>query len=168
MSAIQERSLTESEAAEFKRRANQAWQNLGLVDSDTTPEAAVAAVDAFVDRWQNERRGVLGKLRASRGPNSTDVALGLGAVWGDQHVRQLAWEWTCLIPDGRELYAVVSPDRSMVVYATYFLKQCLENSAMDCTAALSFNMLVAGKITGLPAGGCEDILRRISRVIPKR
>jgi len=167
MSAIQERPLTESEAAEFKERADQAWKNLGLV-GDTTSEAAVAAVDAFVDNWQRGRRGLLGKLRANRGPNSTDVALGLGAVWGDQLVRQLNWEWVCLVQNDLDLYAVVSPDRSMVVYATYFLKQCLENPAMDCTAALSFNMLVAGKITGLPAGGYEDILRRIGRVVPKR
>ena len=172
MSDIQERPLTGEEEAEFKTRSEQATRNLGLAGPDITPEAAVQAVESFVDRWQDERRNPspLKKLfkRGGGGPDPVDVALGLGAVWGDQLVRRFRWEWACLQQNGQDLYGVVSPDRSLVVYPTYFIKACLDEPNADCTAMLAFNMLAAGNVGQLPAKGYENLMAGVRRIVPKR
>ena len=164
---IQERPLTQTESDEFADYTNRAMINLGLANSQAQPEAVVQAVETFVDRWQADRRNPLKKLLA-RGPNPTDVALGLGSVWGNQLVRQFGWGWTCVLNDGQELFAVVSADRSIAIYPTYFIKACLDDPRVDCTAMLAFNMLAAGKVSGLPAQGYENLMQGVHRIIPKR
>lgn len=164
---MQERSLTEGEEAEFRTRAHNGLTNLGLVGAEPEPKAAVQAVETFVEKWQAERRNPLKKL-FRRGPDPVDVALSLGIIWGDQLVRQFGWEWTCLQTDGQDLYAVVSPDRSLAVYPTYFIKACLDDPYADCTAMLAFNMLEAGNVGELPAGEYENLMAGVRRIIPKR
>lgn len=165
--AIQERPLTPEELQEFADYTVRALTNLGLAGAEPTPEAAVQAVEDFVERWQAERRHPLKKLFA-RGPDTVDVALGLGSVWGNQLVRRFGWEWVCLQESGQELYAVVDPDRTVAVYATYFIKACLDNPQMDCTVMLAFNMIAAEKIAGLPGQGYENLMQGVHRIIPKR
>jgi hypothetical protein len=167
MMDMQERPLTEGEQDEFRTRANNGLTNLGLAGTEPEPKAAVQGVETFVEKWQAERRSPL-KTLFRRGPDAVDVALALGAVWGDQLVRQFGWEWTCLQADGQDLYAVVSPDRSLAVYPTYFIKACLDEPNADCTAMLAFNMLEAGNVGGLPAGGYENLMAGVRRIIPKR
>lgn len=164
--AIQERPLTQNELKEFADYTDRAMINLGLANSQAAPEAVIQAVETFVDRWQAERRNPLKKL-LSRTPDATDVALGLGSVWGNQLVRQFHWEWTCVKQNGQDLYAVVSPDRSIAVYPTYFIKACLDNPRVDCTIMLAFNMLTAGKVSGLPAQGYENLMQGVRRIVPK-
>ena len=165
--AVQERALSQEELDEFADYTNRAMTNLGLAASKADPGAIVQAVEDFVERWQAKRRNPLKQLLA-RGPSSVDVALGLGSVWGNQLVRQFGWQWTCIQQDDQELYAVVSPDRSLAVYPTYFIKACLDDPRVDCTAMLSFNMLEAGKVTGLPAQGYENLTQSVHRIVPRR
>ncbi len=164
-----ERPLTDKEKTEFATRAAQTFKNLGFDPNAVAPEAAVQAVNDFVDRWQDERHGAFKKLFGRKpGPDSVDVALGLGAVWGDQMVHRFGWEWVCIQNEGQDSYGVVSPDRSVAVYPAYFLKACLDNPQADCTAMLAFNMLAAGNVSGLPAGGYENLMMGVRRIIPKR
>src|SRR4051812_48003208 len=102
MSEIQERPLTEQEKSGFKSVADQALQNLGVSNPDTAPETVLQDVETFVDRWRDERRSPLKSLLKKRGPSpdTVDVALGLGAVWGDVLVRRFGWEWTCVLTEG--------------------------------------------------------------------
>ncbi|WP_394793272.1 hypothetical protein [Armatimonas sp.] len=165
--AIQERPLTTEELSEFADYTHRAMINLGLADFEPEPEVAVQAVETFVDRWQAERRNPIKKLFI-RSPNPVEVALGLGSVWGNQLVRRFGWEWACIQQDDQELYAVVAPDRSIAVYPTYFLKACLDDPRVDCTAMLAFNMLVAGNVSGLPVQGYENLMQGVRRIIPKR
>lgn len=167
MSQIQERPLTGEERVEFSDFSARAWKLLGLRASETEPEIAVEAVNRWVDDYQSKRRGFLGRFRKDD-PQMVDFALGLGAVWGDQIVRKLGWEWTCVLDKGRELYGVASPDRSLVIYPTYFLKECLADPNKDCTALLAFNMLVAGTLPAFEAGGFENLMNGVARVVPKR
>ena len=63
---------------------------------------------------------------------------------------------------------MVSPDRAIAVYPTYFIKAFLDDPRMDCTAMLAFNMLAAGKVSGLPPHGYENLIYGVVRIIPKR
>ena len=98
----------------------------------------VEAIDEFVDKWQNERRG-LSRMFRSR-TDAVEPARGLGVVWGDQIVRHFEWSWICEIRDGEELFAVAAPNRSLVIYAPQFIHDCLHNPRIDCTVMLAFNM----------------------------
>lgn len=165
--ATQEHPLTPSEQTAFAECAAQALGNLGLTDSTADPKTIVQAVEDFVDRWQAAQRNPLSKLH-SRRPDPIDVSLGLGSLWGNQIVRQFGWEWTCIRQNGRGLHAVVAPDRSAAVFPTYFLKACLDDPRVDCTAVLAFNMMDAGKLPALPAQGYMDLMQGVRRVVPKR
>ena len=126
MSEVQERPLTEQEKSGFKAVADQALNNLGVSNPVTPPETVLQAVETFVDRWQDERRNPLKSLLKKRGPapDTVDVALGLGAVWGDVLVRRFGWEWTCVVTEGKEWYGVVSPDRALVIYGKKRKRTC--------------------------------------------
>lgn len=164
---ISERPLTSEEKNEFERYATQARANLGMTDSNIEPNTIVQKLNDFVDQWQQERSNPFKRL-LSRKPDPIDVALGLGVVWGDQIVRAFGWEWVCVLQDGQELYGVVSPNRTLVIFPTYFLKACLENPKMDCTAMLAFNMLRAGNLPELPPNGYESLMHGVQRIIPKK
>lgn len=44
----------------------------------------------------------------------------------------------------------------------------VDDPRADCTAMLAFNMLKAGKISGLPAQGYENLMQGVHRIVPKR
>ena len=138
---------------------------LGL-DSSAGPLKCIEAVETYIDNWHKPKSGFLAKL-LSRKPDSVQTALALGAVWGDQLVREFAWEWTCYQPDGQDFYCVASQDRSLAVFPTYFIKVCLDDPAIDCTATLAFNMLAAGSVPALPPGGFENLMDGVHRIVPK-
>jgi hypothetical protein len=170
MNNIQERPLTDEEKSEFETRSSQALKNLGVNNDEATPEAIVQLVDSYVDKWQSggfaPRKKLFGRKPAM--PDTTDVALGLGGVWGNQIVKKFGWEWICINQEGQDLYCVASPDRAWVIYPTYFIKACLDNSNADCTAMLSFNMMAAGSLPEAPANGYENLMAGVQRVVPKR
>jgi hypothetical protein len=156
-----ERPLTPEEIRDWQGCVAHAFQELPIGDASQTPTELAAQVDHCVDEWQAGRRP---------DPEKSDVidtALSLGAVWGDQLVRQFGWEWTVVIDGGHELYAVAAKDRSLVIYPGYYVKACLDDPTVDCTVALAFNMLVAGKITGIPPRSYEDVMSGVMHIVPK-
>ncbi len=170
--AITERKLTPQEQKEIADHASRAMSNLGLTDPQAQPETICEAIEDFVDRWQREQRdpNPLKKLFA-RGPapNPTATSLGLGFLWGNQLVRRFGWVWTCLHEQGQgEAYSVVTVDRSIAVHPTHFVRACLDDPRADCTIMLAYNMLVAGKISGMPAQGYENLMWGVRRIVPKR
>lgn len=64
--------------------------------------------------------------------------------------------------------AVVSPDRSLIIYPLSFVAQCLEDPDTDCTILLSYNMLDAGNISGMPANGYLSVMDGVHRLVPKQ
>ena len=167
--AIIERALTPQEQKEISDHASRAFGTLGLTAPQGEPEAILQAVEDFVDRWQDEKRRPLKKL-FSRGPspNPTSTSLGLGFLWGNQLVRRFGWVWTRIQDNGQETFAVVSPDRAIAVYPTQFLRVCLDDPRVDCTIMLAFNMLAAGKVSGVPARSYENLMGGVHRIVPKR
>ena len=170
--AVTERALRPQELKEIADHAERARQTLGLTDPEASPEVVLQAVEDFVERRQAERRDTnpLKKL-LSRGPapNPAATSLGLGFLWGNQLVRRFGWVWTCLQSPGQgEAYSVVSVDRSVAVHPTHFVKACLEDPRADCTIMLAYNMLAAGKVSGMPAQGYENLMWGVRRIVPKR
>ena len=158
-----ERALTATEQAEFAECTRRAMQELALT-AQTGPAAKVEAVNTEVNRRQAARRNPL-KTLLRRGPDTVDTALGLGAVWGNALVEEFHWEWTCIQEEGQDWFAVVSPDRALAIFPTYFVKACLDDSRLDCTAMLAFNMLAAGNMVGMPAQGYENVMQGVRRII---
>ena len=94
--------------------------------------------------------------------------LAVGVCWGDQLVKRFNWEWVSVRLNGEDLMAVVSPDRSLVIYPMSFVAQCLEVPDTDCAILLAYNMLDAGNISGMPAKGYLSVMDGVHRLVPKR
>ena len=167
MNPLAQRPLTGEESIEFADYAARAWKILKLIGSQTEPVEAVGAVNEWVDAYQAKQRGFLARFRKDD-PQLVDYALGLGAVWGDQICREFGWNWVCVGAGVKERYGVASPARSLAIYPTYFLKECLLDPRKDCTALLAFNMLAAQTVPAFEAGALEDLMAGVARVIPKR
>jgi hypothetical protein len=165
MSDISEIPIETSLKDEFAEYSAAGHRLLQVRPSDD-PAAIVAAIDTFVDRHQAKSRSFLGKLIGGA-KNNTEPSLALGIVWGNQLVRELGWEWTSLLKDGYRYYVVASPDRSLAIYATYFVKECLDFHTADCTVMLSFNMLRGCTFPKQLAGSYTSVMPAVYRIIPK-
>jgi hypothetical protein len=160
-----ERPLNAAELSQFEH-----YRQLGLeilsASASTTPKMLAEAVDEFVDQWQNKKRGPNGIFRSRT--DAVEPARALGVVWGDQIVRHFDWTWICEIRDGEERFAVVAPNRSLVIYAPQFIHDCLHNPQIDCTVMLAFNMQEAGNFTGCQADEYVDVMSGVHRIVPRR
>jgi hypothetical protein len=140
---------------------------LGILrlDAAADPRTVVYAIDAFVDAWQEGKRPPRGTIAPE------DAPYALGSLWGDQLVRQFNWQWVTLIfhdLGNRKALAVVSPDGALAVYPIHFLQDCLENPRIDCTVALSFNLLAAGEVGELKPKEYFNLMNGVCRIVPKR
>jgi hypothetical protein len=166
MTKYVERKLSNEELREFEFCLNKGYEILGIIGKENTPESIVEKVDKYVDDWQKRKRGILSKITLINS-DVIDTALALGIVWGFQVVKVFKWKWVCIIEGKHEYYGVVSVDRSMVLYPTYFIRSCLENSRADCTAMLSFNMMKSDKIPKFQENEYKNLLESIHRIVPK-
>jgi len=139
--AYKEIELGTDVLGEFENYAAEGVTMLGLTDS-STPYDTVKAVNAFIDRWQAERRD----RSINDDPNEvTNAALSLGIAWGNAVCNEFGWQWTCVEHKGNTFYIVASPDRSYACYPTYDVRALLNNPRGDNCAALLFNMMKAGQ-----------------------
>jgi hypothetical protein len=162
---IKERPLLADEQNDFLTRAAQMQSELALPE-EASADAIIAAIDAAVDRWQDEHRGFWKSFK--KDPQAAHVAQGLAALWGQQLVLHFGWEWVCVQTGDESMFGVVSPDRAIAVYPEAFINACLQDPKLDCTVALAYNMLKEGKVIGLPPKGYEDLMAGVQRIVPKR
>lgn len=162
---ISERPLNAAELSQFERYRQLGIEVLGASVS-ATPKMLAEAIDEFVDKWQNERRGLSRKFRSRT--DAVEPARGLGVLWGDQIVRHFEWSWIREIRDSEERFAVAAPNRSLVIYAPQFIHDCLHNPRIDCTVMFAFNMQEAGNFTGCQAREYVDVMSGVHRIVPKR
>lgn len=100
--------------------------------------------------------------------NWDDRALPLGALWGEQLVREFDWEWTSVTfhdQGDSKAVGVVSSDRSLVVYPFHFIFGCLENKA-PVTIMLAFNMLRGGEVPAFEPRGFENLMECVHHIVP--
>lgn len=162
---VTERKLNDDELAEFDHYFREGLKVLEISEN-SPPEDIVLAVDGFVDEWQESEPDDTDD--SSPEEDNVGMALALGIVWGNQIVRKFGWSWVFVTTGQTERYAVVSPDRSLVIYPAYFLKKCLDDPAVDCTVMLAFNMQQDDKLAKEVPGTYADVMRSVVRIVPKR
>lgn len=113
-----ERALTDEEREAMSKCALTA---LAALDADGAPEVIVARIGGFVDEVRQGRRPE---------PNSQDVRLGLGVLWGEQVRAQVGWRWVHLsYPNGFASYALVPDDRAFACFPLNRLGELMRNGA---------------------------------------
>lgn len=157
---LRERPLSKAEIENFKRQAELGKEMIGL-DKKTkvTSSEIVQRVDSYVDAWQDAEIDIAEV-------DGMDAAKALGALWAQELIQSFEWNWVCLESAGN-LYAVVSPDRALLVNPVYFVKSCLDMPELDCTIMLAFNMLQENQFDEIPAKSFENVMEGVHRVIPK-
>ena len=136
---------------------------LGL-SLDDEPLTIVAAVDEFVYAWQ------CGDKPPKRTLDPENAPFTLGAVWGEQLVRAFGWEWRMVTfheHGDTTAPGVLSPDRSLAVYPIHFVMGCLQDSTVDTTILLAFNMLAAKTISDTTPGSYFNLMDGVHRIIPR-
>ena len=132
------------------------------VKPDADPLSIVEAINTFVAK---PPKGWFRKV-----DNWTDRALPLGSLWGMQMVRQFGWEWASITQhDQGDAMAmgVFDKSRSLGIFPFEFVFGCLESKSYP-TILLAFNMLLAGKIPELEAGGYMNLMDGVHHVVPPR
>ena len=100
-----ERSLTDEEREAMAKVSETARQFVG---ADGAPGEVIERIADFVDDVRLGRRDE---------PESQDVRLGLGVLWGEQLRAQVGWRWVHLTyPDGFASYALVPDDRAFACF----------------------------------------------------
>jgi hypothetical protein len=163
MKTHSEQTFSADTAAAVRAEIERGTQILGVAPEDD-PEKIVAAVDAFVYAWQCGDRPPASVLDAE------DAPFTLGAVWGEQLVRQFGWEWRMVTfhEHGDSVApSVLSPDRSLAVYPIHFIMGCLQDSSVDATILLAFNMLEARMIGETKPGSFFNLMDGVHRIIPR-
>jgi hypothetical protein len=130
------------------------------------PATIVEAIDGFVDEWPR-RDPALVIADLDRTDDIIDLSWAIGALWGEQLVRQIGWEWTVVGETGAERYGVVAPDRALALFPSYFVRECLYDAGRDFTAMLMFNMLLASRFD-LKPGAYLDLAQTVTRIVPRR
>jgi hypothetical protein len=164
MANVTEEPLAASTANALIGSNQQGLQVLGL-DDTADPQTVIDAIDSFVDAWQQGKRPPTEEI------DPEDAPYALGSLWGQQLVRQFGWQWAMItFHDHRNSKApgVLSPDRSLAVYPIHFLVGCLQDPGVDCTVALSFNILAAGKVGKLKPKEYANLMEGVHRIVPRR
>ena len=161
-----ERPIALDERDELRNYAKSALQLLG-VSVAAAPATIVEAIDGFVDQWPR-RDPALVAAELARSDDIIDLSWALGALWGDQLVRQFQWMWTVIGVDDAERYGVVPVDRSLALFPAYFVRDCLYDADRDFTAMLMFNMLHAGRFNSSSPDGYLNLAETVARIVPRR
>jgi hypothetical protein len=116
--------------------------------SKASPKAAITAVRQAIDNVRRQKR--------RKGKNAKELAIDLGALWGEALCQALNWEWCMLREKGEgTVCAVCSPDRSHAIDPISLIYRLVtsRNSDYDNTALLVFNMIKAGDMpVSVPRG----------------
>jgi hypothetical protein len=130
-----ERALSDDERDAMAKVADTARRFLDAVGG---PDAVVHRVAAFID---DVRAGKVGE------PQSQDVRLGLGALWGEQLRAQVGWIWVHLTyPDGFASYALVPDDRAFACFPLNRVQELMSAGVRANTTVAIFNSIVAGTL----------------------
>ena len=114
----QERALTDEEREAMAKCAQTA---LATLEVDGVPAVIVTRIGAFVDEVRTGHRAE---------PNSQDIRLGLGVLWGEQVRAQVGWRWVHLsYPNGFASYALVPDDRAFACFPLNRLTDLMRSGA---------------------------------------
>ncbi len=158
-SKIKERAIKAEDLAKLVKYRAEAQEILKVKIESTEAIPLIVAIDAYVNEKQK-------KVKAGEKIDKEkrkQIANALGTVWGDQLVKKEGWVWTMLDVSDEESYATVPADRSLMIAPIDFVEYCLKNPDTDCTIALTYNMLISGKIK-MPANKMESVMSGVKRI----
>lgn len=141
----------------------QALKILGL-KANAPAKKIIEAIDEFVYRWQKGKRPSKAKL------DPEDAPYAMGSLWGQQIVRRFGWEWAMVTfhQHGDSVApGVLTPDRSLAIYPIHFLFGAMEDSEVDATIALAFNLLEAGEVGTVNPGEYANLMEGVHRIVPR-
>lgn len=130
-----ERALSDDERDAMAKVADTARRFLDAVGG---PDAVVHRIHAFID-----------DVRAKKltEPQSQDVRLGLGALWGEQLRAQVGWVWVHLTyPDGFASYALVPDDRAFACFPLNRVQELMSADVRANTTVAIWSSIVAGTL----------------------
>ena len=146
----EERPLNREEEGELQFFARQGLARLGITGREPPP-VIVRTVARYLDRWRKEHSK----------PSEDDVlvfALENSVLWAAQVVRTLGWEWTAVLDEeGEALYAIVSPDRSRVIYPVVWFGDLARDATLENRLLLVFNMLKEGTLPSVPPRSYREV-----------
>jgi hypothetical protein len=115
-----ERPLTDEERVAMSKVSETAREFVG---ADGDPVEIVRAIGHFLQEVRSGQR---------EEPQSQDVRLGLGVLWGEQLRAQVGWRWVHLTyPDGFASYALVPDDRAFACFPLNRLPEALKLTATN-------------------------------------
>ena len=164
MAGISEKPVSPDTLLSIKKCAKTAIRVLGMEPRQSTPSAIATALDEFVCQWQKGIRPNESLLPAD------DAPLIMGSLWGEAIVSRFRWEWAMVTfhDHGNSIApAVVSPDRALAIYPLHFLTGCFEDSAVDATILLAYNMLKTGPIGNVAPSSYRDVMDGVHRIVPR-
>lgn len=102
------------------------------------------------------------RTRMSKPPlkqdRSIDLAMMFGAAWANAVQRSTRWEFVNLAREGREMLALVSPDRAHACPVLQVLLRQLQHPETEETSVLLFNMICAGELNPSSPGSYRLIM----------
>ena len=164
--SLKERSLSPEEEHELDQYTRSGRRILGVPET-ATPTEIVLAVDDYVDAWPRRDAASVAKALA-HSDQIIDLSWALGALWGMQVVQEFKWSWTIVIRGDAARYGVVTADRALAIFPSYFVRECLYDASRDFTAMLMFNMLRTGRFNSSPPNGYLDLSETVTRIVPRR
>lgn len=162
MARMTDEPLSEETMDSIRGCAGDALAVVGL-EATLPPVKLVEAADKFAYRWQKGKRP-----SADLVEDTEQARLFFGSLWGEQLCRQFGWEWRKIVfGDGSVAFGVVSPDRSLAIYPLDFMLGCMQHAGVDVTVALSFDMLLAGRVPKMKRRSYTNVMEGVHRIVPR-
>jgi len=163
---MRDRPLHPPEVEELDEFRKAGFRLVGCAEDVADTNTILGKVTDFVYRIQTGNNDSLSALTDSD-DKLIDAAWGVGSLLGNEFVRRLGWQW-CLITDGEaEKFGVVSPDRGLILYPSFFVRDCLLDRRRDFTGHLIFNMVAAGRFKDMLANTYLDLSENVVRIVPR-
>ena len=141
LNAAEQTELDEAISAAIRRLKSRA---------DARPETLIAALHDYLDGWR------IGRIKSST--HGRTLGIQLGALWGEQLVRALGWQWMSVQINGQGFFGVVSPEARWVAYPLNFLSGLTTHNDQANSTLLRFNMLVAQNIAPAQPGAYTPVV----------
>jgi hypothetical protein len=163
----QSRQLSDTERLALSAAVARALGRLN-VPPTAPPAGIVKAVDDLVEAEQIEREKYLKGMYLLMFKKPVALIAEMGAVWGEQVVRELSWAWQFAARQKEPELAIVAPERTHIIFPEWYIRRMLRPPYDDNTLMLMFNMLKAGNLPTAAPGAMEDLTGTARHIVPKR
>ena len=157
---ISETAVTAQDLINMTEFARNTAPTLGLKPSVLAIEANIIWVDSMVYDWQQG---------AAPAIDTDDMVAVLGTVWAEQIIQQHDWVWVNLVfhdYDDWEAYAIVSPDRSLMILPYAFIHECISEGT-EVTIAASLTAIGSAVIPTFEPYSYTNLMHGLQRIVPR-